>query len=196
MRTASTRSTSLLYRWVPSVGLAHVTTSRWSQGNITWGSTPVKKRVFCGRSLLRTNCVSARPRKSTNSEEVSKIKALWWAREVTKPDYVKLCNQIHLLDLQDNKGGEDREEATKAKQNLMMDLVGRKMTHRAQNKPEQAKGLQTRSQQASPRRPAVAGSRPWRPPRQAKRRQCNGRIIPGETRILTETPQQMAKTEA
>ena len=143
-----------------------------------------------------TACRRGQGNQQTARRLSSKIKALWWAREVTKPDYVKLCNQIHLLDLQGNKGDEDGEEARKAKQNLMMDLVGRKMTHRAQNKPEQAKGLQTRSQQASPRRPAVAGSRPWRPPRQAKRRQCNGRIIPGETRILTETPQQMAKTEA
>ena len=73
--------------------------------------------------------MQARPRKSANSEEVSKIKALWRAGEVTKPEYVKFCNQIHLLELQANEGDEDGEEARKAKQNLMMDLVGCKTTH-------------------------------------------------------------------
>ena len=75
------------------------------------GSTPIEKRDFYDRPLLRASRVQARPRKSTNSEEISKIKALWWAGEVTKPKYVKFCNQIHLLDLHANKGDKDGEGA-------------------------------------------------------------------------------------
>ena len=153
MRRAAAGSITLCYRWVPSVGLVHALTSPWSQENITLDSTPIKKRDFYGRPLLRASRAQARPKKSTNNEEISKVEALWRAGEVTKPKYVKFCNQIHLLDLQANKRGEDGEGARKAKQNLMMDLVGCKTTLRVQNKPERTKGLQARRQQAPPRKP-------------------------------------------
>ena len=38
-----------------------------------------------------------------------------------KPVYVCFCNQIHLLHLQ-VKGDKDREEVSKAKQDLMMEF--------------------------------------------------------------------------
>ena len=43
---------------------------------------------------------------------------------MTKPDYVKLCNQIHLLDLQVSKGDMDKEVTRRARQTLLADLVG------------------------------------------------------------------------
>ena len=65
---------------------------------------------------------------------------MWRAGEVTKPVYICLCNQIHLLDLQ-VKGGEDSNETKKAKQDLMAELVGSKTktTIQAQGKPKQRK---------------------------------------------------------
>ena len=42
---------------------------------------------------------------------------MWQAGEVTKPVYVRFCNQSHLLDLQ-AKGDKGGEEARKAKQDL------------------------------------------------------------------------------
>ena len=50
---------------------------------------------------------------------------MWRAGEVTKPVYVCFCNRIHLLNLQ-IKGGKDKEEARKAKQDLVAELVGSK----------------------------------------------------------------------
>ena len=67
-------------------------------------------------------------RRPTSSKEVSKSKAMCRAGEVTKPAYVRFCNQIHLLDLQ-AKGGKGREEASKARQYLISDLVGGNATN-------------------------------------------------------------------
>ena len=53
---------------------------------------------------------------------------MWRAEEVTKPVYVRFCNQIHLFGLQ-AKGGKDREKVRKTKQDLMMKLVGSKATN-------------------------------------------------------------------
>ena len=50
---------------------------------------------------------------------------------MTKPEYVRFCNQIHLLDLQANKGGKDGEATKKAKQDLVIDLVRSKTTNRS-----------------------------------------------------------------
>ena len=47
---------------------------------------------------------------------------MWRAGEVLKPEYVRFCNQIHLLDLQ-AKGDKDSEETKRAKQDLMTELV-------------------------------------------------------------------------
>ena len=69
--------------------------------------------------------VKSRSKRSTSNEEVSKAEAMWRAGEVTKPAYVRFCNQIHLLDLQ-AKGDKNREEVRKAKQDLMAELVGSK----------------------------------------------------------------------
>ena len=55
---------------------------------------------------------------------------MWQAGEVTKPVYVHFCNRIHLFDLQ-IKGGKDRGEARKAKQDLVTELVGSKAANRA-----------------------------------------------------------------
>ena len=44
---------------------------------------------------------------------------------MTKPAYVRFCNRIHLLDIQ-IKVDKDREEARKAKQDLVTELVGSK----------------------------------------------------------------------
>ena len=41
---------------------------------------------------------------------------------MTKSVYVRFCNQIHLLNLQ-AKGGKDRKEVRKAKQDIMAELV-------------------------------------------------------------------------
>ena len=76
---------------------------------------------------------------------------------MTKPKYVNFCNQIHLLDLRANKGGKDGEEARKAKQDLMTDLVGRKTNNQVKGKLEQRKGPQARRRQAPLRRTAVTG---------------------------------------
>ena len=142
MRTAAAGTNSLLYRWVPSVGPVHETTPRCGQKDITTSSTPVKKRAFYGRSQVPASRAHTRPRKPTNSEEVSKIKALWRTEEMTKPEYVRLCNQIHLLDLRANKGGKEGEEARKAKLDFVTDLVGSKATSQAKGKPGQRRGPQ------------------------------------------------------
>ena len=107
---------------------------------------------------------------------------MWQAGEVTKPVYVHFCNRIHLFDLQ-IKGGKDRGEARKAKQDLVTELVGSKAANRARDRPQQRKGQQARRRQASPRKPSAAAPRTSRLPRPVKRRQGNGRIIPGGTRI-------------
>ena len=39
---------------------------------------------------------------------------MWRSGDVAKPEYVRFCNQIHLIDLQANKGDTDGEEARKA----------------------------------------------------------------------------------
>ena len=101
---------------------------------------------------------------------------------MTKPAYVRFCNQIHLLDLQ-AKGDKDGEVARKAKQDLLMELAGIKTMNQAQGQPKQQKGRQARIWQAPPRIPTVVGPQTRRIPRQGKRRQCDVRIIPGETRI-------------
>ena len=101
---------------------------------------------------------------------------------MTKPWYVRFCNQIHLLDLQ-AKGDKDSEETKKAKQDLMAELVVSKAANRAQRKPHQRKVQQARRRQASPKKPSVATTRIRRLPRPVKRRQGDGRIIPGGTRI-------------
>ena len=107
---------------------------------------------------------------------------MWRAGEVTKPAYVRFCNQIHLLDLQ-AKGDKDGKIARKAKQDLLMELVGIKTTNQAQGQPKQRKGRQARRRQTPPRMPTVVGPPTRRIPRPGKRRQCDGRIIPGGTRI-------------
>ena len=71
-------------------------------------------------------------RRSTNNEEVSKAKAMLRAGEVTKPVYVRFCNRNHLLGLQIKKD-KDREEARKAKQDLVTGLVGSKTANRARD---------------------------------------------------------------
>ena len=119
---------------------------------------------------------------------------MWRAGEVTKPGYVCFFNQIYLLDLQ-TKGVKDKEEARKAKQDLVTGLVGSKAANRAQDKPQQRKGQQAQRWQALPRKPSVAAPRTSRLPRPVKRRQDEGRIIPRGTRIRKHQ-QQMAKTAA
>ena len=99
---------------------------------------------------------------------------------MTKPEYVRFCNQIHLLDLQANKGDKDGEEARKAKQDLVAELVGSKAANRARDKSQQRKGQQARRRQASPRKPSAAAPRTGRLPRPEA---GDGRIIPGGTRI-------------
>ena len=79
----------------------NVISSCCGQNNIILSSETTKQRAFYGRSQVLAIQVHSRPRNSTNSKKVSKIKAFWRAGEVTKPEYVRLCNQIHLLDLQD-----------------------------------------------------------------------------------------------
>ena len=69
---------------------------------------------------------------------------MWRAGDVTKPDYVRFCIQIHLLDLQANKGDKDGEEASKAKQDLVAELVGSKAANQARDRPQQRKGQQAR----------------------------------------------------
>ena len=117
MQTAATGTNSLFYSWVPSVGPVHATNPRCGQRKITLGSTPFKKRTFYGRSQVLASRVKSRSKRSTSNEEVSKAEAMWRAGEVTKPAYVRFCNQIHLLDLQ-AKGGKDSEEARKANKTL------------------------------------------------------------------------------
>ena len=96
--------------------------------------------------------------------------------------YVRFCNQIHLLDLQ-IKRNKNREEARKAKQDLVAELVGSKAAHRARDKQQQQKGQQARRQQAPLRKPSAAAPQTSRLTRPVKRRQDDGRIISGETRI-------------
>ena len=86
----------------------------------------LKKRTFYGRSQVLASQVQSRPTRPKNNEEVSKAKAMWQAGDVTKPEYVRFCNQIHLIDLQANKGDKDGDEARKAKQDLVAELVGSK----------------------------------------------------------------------
>ena len=83
---------------------------------------------------------------------------MWRAGDVTKPEYVRFCNQIHLLDLQANKGDKDGEEARKAKQDLVAELVGSKAANRARDRPQQRKGQQARKRQASPRKALCRGA--------------------------------------
>ena len=63
-------------------------------------------------------------RKATTSKEVSEARALWRARKVTKPEYARFCNQIHLLELQASKEDMDKEKARRIKQTLLADLDG------------------------------------------------------------------------
>ena len=147
------------------------------------GSAPLKERTFYDCSQVLASRVQSRPRRSTNNEEVSKVKTMCRAGDVTKPECVRFCNQIPLFDLQASKEDKNREEARKAKQDLMMDFVGSKTTNRVQGKPKQQKRQQAWSQQAPPRKPTVAGHELVGYSDRKKRRQCDGRIIPGETRI-------------
>ena len=59
---------------------------------------------------------------------------MWRGGEVTKPVYVRFCNQIQLFDLQ-AKGDKDREEVKKTKQDLLAKLVGSKTVNQVQGKP-------------------------------------------------------------
>ena len=119
MQTATAETNSLFYSWVPAVGPVHATTPCCGQRNTTSGSAPFKKRIFYGRSQVLASRVQSRPRRSTSNGEVSKAKAMWWTGEVTKPEYVRFCNQIHLFGLQDK----DSEDSRKAKQDLLSELV-------------------------------------------------------------------------
>ena len=76
MQTAAAWTNSLFYSWVPSVGPVHTTTSSYGQGNITFGSAPLKKITFYGRSQVLANQVQSRPRRPKNNKEVSKAKAM------------------------------------------------------------------------------------------------------------------------
>ena len=94
-----------------------------------------------------------------------------------------------------NKGDKDGEEARKAKQDLVAELVSSKAVNQARDRLQQRKGQQARRQQASPRKPSATAPRTSRLPRPVKRKQGDGRTIPGGGKD-TETPQQMANTEA
>ena len=67
MRTSAAESIGLFYRWMLSVGLVHMTTSRWSQENITLSSTPIKKRAF----YLRPPSTTGQP-DAAEAEEINK----------------------------------------------------------------------------------------------------------------------------
>ena len=98
MQIAAAGTNSLFYSWVPSVGPVHTTTPCCGQGTsprsahlVKWEPSTAAPKYFPVKYSLH------RARRSTNNEEVSKVKAMWRAGEVTKPAYVRFCNRIHLL---------------------------------------------------------------------------------------------------
>ena len=60
---------------------------------------------------------------------------MWQAGKVTKPEYVRLCNQIYLLELQANKERTDGEDARRTKQILMAELATGNSRSKACNRP-------------------------------------------------------------
>lgn len=79
------------------------------------------------------------------------------AGKVTKPEYVWFCNRIHLLDLQASKASMERENARRAKQTLMADLIGSETKSATLDRPRLRSGAMIRRRQASPRRTSVEG---------------------------------------
>ena len=69
---------------------------------------------------------------------------MWQARKVTKPEYIKLCNWIHLLDLQVNKESMARENTKQVKHTLMAKSIGSKAKARAYDIPMQRTGTNSR----------------------------------------------------
>ena len=122
--------------------------------------------------------------KATTSKEVSEVRALWRAGKVTKPEYVKFRNQIHLLELQASKGDVDEEEARRVGQTLLADLVvGNGGKGAAHKRPEWCTRARKRRCRGAARRPSVPGPRPSMFPRPARRRQYSDRITPGGVRM-------------
>ena len=78
---------------------------------------------------------------------------MWRAGDATKPEYIRFCNHIHLLDLQANKGDKDREEARKAKQDLMAELVGAKQQIELKTNHSNEKGSRLGDGKPLPRSP-------------------------------------------
>ena len=128
MQTAASGTNSLFCSWGDIRWPGARYNLRLRPGNITSGSAPLNTRTFYDHSQVLASQVQSRPRRSTSNEEVGKAKAMWRAEEVTKPVYIRFCNQIHLFGLQ-AKGGKDREKVRKTKQDLMMKLVGSKATN-------------------------------------------------------------------
>ena len=102
---------------------------------------------------------------------------------MTKPDYVKFRNQIHLLELQASKGDMDGEEARRAIQTLLADLAESGRKGAAHKRPEWRTRARTRRFRGAARRPSVLGPRPSRLPRPARRRQYGDRITTGGVRM-------------
>ena len=90
---------------------------------------------------------------------------------MSKPEYVQFCNQIHLLDLQVSKGDMDGGVARRARQALLVDLVGCRAKSAAHKEPKQRTGAQTIRSRAPARMPPSTGYRPNKLPRPARRRQ-------------------------
>ena len=121
--------------------------------------------------------------KAATSKEVSETRALWRAGNMTKLEYVKFRNQIHLLELQASKGDMDGEEARRARQTLLADLVGSGRKGAARKIPEWRTRARTRRCRGAFRRPSVPGPRPSKFPRPARRRQYDCRITPGSVKM-------------
>ena len=176
---------SLFYRWIPRVGPMQPSLTRLNQAETAASApTPIQSRNFHGRRRkARKKACKTRRRKSATSREVREAKALWRAGTVSKPEYVQFCNQIHLLDLQVSKGDMDGGVARRARQALLVDLVGCRAKSAAHKEPKQRTGAQTIRSRAPARMPPSTGYRPNKLPRPARRRQHGGRIIPGGVRM-------------